>query len=157
MDCFASVATPWLLPVSLTRLECLWGWHSQQVPDLAPLSRLTRLEVLKFGDMINRIPPLPQLPALRTFVGITSDLQILSSVTATLETLELWAEKFDFRQPTTLCCFTRLRSFKCGFKEVRNLHPDVFPAGGSDSLLGTSSPQLCICDDRITWTRHAPM
>ena len=151
------------------------GWHSSPRPDLAPLSRLTRLDVLKFGDMTNRIPRLAlrapsrtvaagRTPALKTFVGITSDLQILSSVTATLETLQLWAEKFDFRQPTTLSCFTRLRSLQYGFKGVRNLHPDVFSptlrhvamTAYDGPLIFPAGGQLCFCEDKIIWTRHAP-
>ena len=92
--------------------------------DLAPLSRLTRLEVLRLPWEISLPEPLPQLPALTTFRGNTSNLQLLSPVVATLENLELSGNRLDFKQPTRLADFTRLRKLHCCFESYTFLDPD---------------------------------
>ena len=78
-----------------------------QCPDLAPLATLAQLEELSLISPIDQ--PIPQLPALRFLQLKTSDLQVLSSVTATLEWLVLFAPDINFGQPFTLAHFTRLK------------------------------------------------
>lgn len=115
-----------LVPVNLRILAC--GIRGR---DLAPLSRLTQLEELTCGPPYDQLTqPLPQLPALRRFCGNTADLQLLSSVSAGLEKLELvgFGENFDFRQPTTLSHFTRLHTLCAQFAVIRNFHPDMSPS-----------------------------
>ena len=53
--------------------------------------------------------PLPQLPVLRTFIGVLSDLRLLTPVASTLENLELSGGDLDFEQPMRFTNFTCLR------------------------------------------------
>ena len=82
-----------LVPVNLRILAC--GIRGR---DLAPLSRLTQLEELTCGPPYDQLTqPLPQLPALRKFHSNISDLQLLSSVMATLKELTLEGDSCDFQ------------------------------------------------------------
>ena len=113
-----------LVPLNLRSLTC-----STEGRDLAPLSRLTQLEEFSCGAPFEPLTqPLPQLPALRKFCGNTADLQLLSSVSATLQELELVETDCDFRQPTTLAHFTRLHTLSIVHGVVRNFHPDMLPS-----------------------------
>ena len=173
LDFFCRVATPRLLTGNITCLTVCSEPQGLQYPDLAPLSRLTRLEQFSIFDVeLNQ--PLPHLPALKSLWAFTSDLQLLTSVTATLENLDLYGETYDFRQRTTLSHFTRLCSFTYDFvKGVENLHPDVFPPTlrkitaalhDSQPLAFPAGGQLRYHNithwktaENVTWTRHAPL
>ena len=118
--------------------------------DLAPLSRLTQLEEFICGSQRDPLTqPLPQLPALRRLCGYIADLQPLSSVSATLETLELMGlgRDFDFRQPTTLAHFTRLRTLYAQFAVMRNFKPDVLPSTLRSITLVLDHPEPLQGDD----------
>ena len=167
-----------LVPVNLRSLTC-----GTRGTDLALLSRLTQLKELICGDPDDPLTqPLPQLPALRKFRGFTADLQLLSSVSSRLETLELMGceEEYDFRQPITLAHFTRLHTLFAEFGRVRNFHPDVLPStlrsitwvhleslqgddppGLDQSLVLPAGGQVALDMDSefitITWKRTSPL
>lgn len=94
-------------------------------PDLAPLTRPAQLEKLYLGSPLDQ--PIPQLPALQSLRVMTSDLQALSSATATLTCLVLVAPDIDFCQPYTLAHFTCLQTLYVDAQTVRNFKPEVLP------------------------------
>ena len=71
--------------------------------------------------------PIPQLPALHSSWVQTADLQVLSSVTATLEYLVLVAPDIDSGQPYTLAHFTCLEKLDVDAQTIRNFKPEVLP------------------------------
>ena len=110
-----------ILPASLRVLEILPD--GDYTPDVAVLSRLTRLETLEMSCW-NPIPQqLPQLPVLRTFIGVLSDLQLLTPVASTLENLELSGGDLDFEQPMRFTNFTCLRKLHLSFFNYTPLVP----------------------------------
>ncbi len=103
-------------------------------PDLTPLMRLAHLEELQLLSPIYH--PIPQLPALRTLWVVTSDLQALSSVIATLESLKLVVPYIDFGLPYTLAHFTRLHTLHVDAQSICNFKPEVLPPTLREIRLG---------------------
>ena len=95
-------------------------------PDLAPLTRLAQLQELRLYSPIYH--PIPELPALRTLRVVTSDLQALSSVAGTLESLNLVVPYIDFGLPYTLAHFTRLNILHVDAQTIRNFKPEELPS-----------------------------
>ena len=95
-------ATMELMPAGVRIASFRFASLSHQLPrgkcpDLAPLTRLAQLEKFRLYNSIYH--PIPQLPALRTLRVMTSNLQALSSVAATLESLNLVVPYIDFGLP----------------------------------------------------------
>ena len=97
----------------------------EEYPDLAQLTSLTRLERLWLMSPVAL--PLPQLPALTELVVYTSDLQALSSVTGTLQHLDLVTADINFDQAYTLAHFTCLCSLIVDARIISNIKPEVLP------------------------------
>lgn len=113
-----------LLPVNLKCLAC--DIPDRTSWDLALLTRLTQLKQLKLRCELTQ--PLPKLPALSSLRVCTSDLQNLSSVTATVQELDLTAShSIDFKQPTTLAHFTCMHTLSITATMIRNFIPKVLP------------------------------
>ena len=118
-----------MLPVTLRFLDCE-EMADDDFPNMASLSRLTRLEGLRMPHHRPFPQPLPRLPALTTFHGNISDLQRLSPVAATLKHLRLSGDTLDFKQPVRFTNFTCLRKLHLAFETYTPLipnEPQLFP------------------------------
>lgn len=107
------------------------------------------------------LQPLPQLPALRKFHSNISDLQLLSSVMATLKELTLEGDSCDFQLLTR---FTRLNFLDVSFDHYDNLIASCLPrtlrkiclripTPSSTELQFPAGGQVCLLNHTLWWTR----